>query len=77
MLDPNTDIPVFRQLADLLRAQIESGELEPGRPLPSVRQLVQRYEVADGTVKKAIGVLRDAGLVVSVQGKGTYVSRPR
>lgn len=75
MIDPNTDIPVFRQVADLLRARIDSGELQPGRPIPSVRQLVQEYGVADGTVKKAINVLREEGLVVSVQGKGTFVSR--
>ena len=73
MIDPNTDIPVYLQVAALIRARIESGELQPRRPIPSVRHLVQEYGVADGTVKKAIDVLRQEGLVRSIQGKGTFV----
>jgi GntR family transcriptional regulator len=76
MIDHDSDIPVYVQLADLLRAQIESGELAPRRPLPSIRTLQQRYEVADGTVKKAIQVLREEGLVRTVIGRGVYV-RPK
>jgi DNA-binding GntR family transcriptional regulator len=76
MVDHDSDIPVYVQLADLLRAQIESGELAPRRPLPSIRTLQQRYEVADGTVKKAIQVLREEGLVRTVIGRGVYV-RPK
>jgi DNA-binding GntR family transcriptional regulator len=36
---------------------------------------MQRYGIADGTVKKAVQVLRDAGLVHTVRGKGVYVSQ--
>ena len=38
--------PVYRQLANIVRQQIASGELAPGRPIPSVRTLTQRYGVA-------------------------------
>jgi GntR family transcriptional regulator len=62
--------PVYRQLAAILRAQIESGELRPGRPVPSERTLTQRYGVAVGTVKKAVEVLRSEGLVHTVIGPG-------
>jgi GntR family transcriptional regulator len=75
VIDPNTEIPVYLQVAELLRARITAGEIEPGRPLPSIRHLVQEFGVADGTVQKAIKVLRDEGLVVSVRGKGSYVRR--
>lgn len=72
-LDPESGTPVYMQLAALLRAQIESGELAPDRPLPSGKTLTQRYEVSRGTVDRAIGILKDEGLVVVVIGKGVYV----
>jgi GntR family transcriptional regulator len=64
---------VYIQLAGILRAQIRSGELAPRRPVPSIRTLMQTYEVSDGTVKKAVQVLRDEGLVRTVPGRGVYV----
>jgi len=72
-IDLRSPVPAYRQLADILHAQIESGQLEPDSPVPSETTLVQRYGVARGTVRRAIEVLRDAGLVVTVQGRGTYV----
>jgi DNA-binding GntR family transcriptional regulator len=74
MVDPSIDRPVYLQIADELRAMIESGEIPPRHVLPSVNTLVQRYGVADQTVRKAVGVLRAEGLVHTVNGKGTYVS---
>jgi len=76
MVDPMSDVPVYIQLADLLRQQIATGELQPRRPIPSIRTLQQRYGVADGTVKKAVQVLRDEGLVRTVPGRGVYVIDP-
>jgi DNA-binding GntR family transcriptional regulator len=72
-LDPQGATPLYEQLAAVLRAQIESGELPPNRPLPSVKQLQQTYGVAQGTAEHAVGVLKAEGLVVSVRGKGVYV----
>ena len=74
VIDHESDIPVYVQLADLLRAQIMSGELAERRPVPSIRTLMQRYGISDGTVKKAIDVLRSEGLVHTVRGKGVYVN---
>ena len=73
MIDKDLDTPVYVQLADLLRAQIPDGSLAPRRPLPSIRTLTQTYGVADGTVKKAVAVLRAEGLVRTVRGRGVYV----
>ncbi len=72
-IDHEGAVPVYRQLAAILRAQIESGELAPGRPVPSERTLTQRYGVAVGTVKKAVEVLRSEGLVHTVTGRGIFV----
>ena len=72
-LDPLSGTPVYLQLAAILRAQIESGELEGDRPLPSLVTLVQTYGVARGTAAKAVQVLVGEGLAVIVPGKGAYV----
>lgn len=74
VIDPELDTPVYVQLAEILRGEIQSGELQPRRPIPSIRTLQQQYGVSDGTVKKAVQVLRDEGLVRTVKGRGVYVS---
>lgn len=68
-------MPVYEQLAAILREQIERGELAPERALPSGKTLVQRYGVARGTVDKAIALLKDQGYVYVLRGKGVYVAR--
>lgn len=74
-IDHERGVPVYEQLAEILRAQIASGELQPERALPSGKTLVQQYGVARGTVDKAIGLLKGEGLVYVLKGKGVYVSR--
>jgi GntR family transcriptional regulator len=75
-VDHEGDEYVYVQLASILRERIRSGDLPPGRALPSARLLSQQYEVAIGTVKKAIELLRAEGLVRTVIGRGIFVSRP-
>jgi DNA-binding GntR family transcriptional regulator len=41
--------------------------------MPSIKSITQEYGVAKGTAEKALGVLRDEGLVVTVPGRGIYV----
>ena len=76
-VDPDSATPVYVQVAEILRARIESGELLPDRPVPSESQLQQDLGVARGTARKAITVLREQGLVVTVRGRGSYVSPAR
>jgi len=66
--------PSYQQLAAILRARIESGEIPPGGALPSITYLVQETGLAVGTVRKAIKVLSDLGLVVTVPGRGSFVT---
>ncbi len=66
-------VPIYRQVAALLRDRIESGNLAPGAPLPSESQLMGEYGISRDSVRKAMDVLRADELVVTVQGKGTYV----
>jgi GntR family transcriptional regulator len=72
-IDHGAATPVYRQLAAILRARIESGELPPGRVLPSEVTLMQEHGIARETARKAVRVLRDEGLVEVVQGRGVYV----
>jgi len=75
-LDPTSDRPVFKQIADHLRAAIESKALAPGEKLPSESQLIGHYEVARMTVRHALQILQSEGLTVAQHGKGVFV-RPR
>ena len=66
--------PVYLQVAGILRDRIASGELAPGRPVPSLRTLVETYGINRGTAAKALRVLADEGLVTAVKGRGWFVT---
>jgi GntR family transcriptional regulator len=55
----------WRQIAQIYRDKIESGELQAGDRVPSIRTLAQHYEVATTTAQKVIEALRDEGLIVT------------
>jgi DNA-binding GntR family transcriptional regulator len=73
LVDHDAETPLWIQLADIIREQIQSGELAPGRVVPSETTLMQEHGLARGTVRKAIDALADEGLVNRVQGRGTFV----
>lgn len=73
-LNANDRRPPYQQIADELLAQMASGELGPGDKLPSARDLMQLYDVANQTVQSALRVLRSQGLINSVPGRGTFVT---
>lgn len=74
-IDRGSPVPPYIQLAEILRAQIRSGELPAGARLPGLRSLRQEFDLAEFTVRKAVALLRDEGLVVTSRGMGTYVKR--
>ncbi len=67
-------VPVYKQLADRIRQRIESGEFAPGEQLPPEHTLSKLCHVSRVTVRKAIEIIENEGLVVRLQGKGTYVA---
>ena len=67
------DSPVWVQLTDILREMITSGQIQPGGKMPSINRLVQDYGVADQTAQKALGKLRDEGLIKTYRGLGSFV----
>jgi len=62
-----------RTIAEAIRSQIESGELPPEAQLPSERDLASAYGTARNTAREAVRLLADAGLVITDQGKGSFV----
>lgn len=73
MIDRGTPVPPYRQLAALIRDQIAAGQLAPGSALPSISKLAAEHQMSEFTVKKAIRVLKDEGLVEGVAGYGTFI----
>lgn len=74
VIDPESATPVYVQLANLLRRGIEDGTYPPDRALPSIHTLQQTYGLADGTVQKALRILKNEGLVRAVRGRGVFVT---
>jgi DNA-binding GntR family transcriptional regulator len=74
MVDRGSVVPPWEQFAASLRERISSGELAPGTRLPSVRSLSQEWDLAPGTIKKALDRLRAEGLIESRAGWGTFVT---
>jgi len=72
-LDPDDPRPPYLQVAGDLRAAIASGEYAPGAQLPTYQELADSWGVAVNTVKSAVSLLKDEGLVVTRHGKGSFV----
>lgn len=64
----------YRAIADDLRQRVEAGEFGTGRLLPSESELSGAYEVSRVTVRKALELLRDEGLIDARQGFGWFVA---
>src|SRR5260370_21124794 len=66
----------YQEIADRLRDQIPSGVFGPGGRLPSEPDLIEEYQGSGNTVRLAIALLTNQGLVVTRQGLGTFVQQP-
>ncbi|HZG07107.1 MAG TPA: GntR family transcriptional regulator [Streptomyces sp.] len=72
-IDREGPIPPYRQIAASLRKRIADGTIPVGRRIPSLVELEAEFEVARDTLRKAVQVLKDEGLVKTVPGMGVYV----
>ncbi|MGW6298376.1 GntR family transcriptional regulator [Peribacillus butanolivorans] len=73
MLDKNNYVPLYVQLYRLLREEILNGEYKQGEFIPSETELMKTFATTRGTVRNAISLLVNDGLVQQVRGKGTLV----
>jgi 2-aminoadipate transaminase len=71
-----SDVPVYRQIADGIRAALQDGRLETGAKLPPTRDLARALGVNRNTVVAAYDALAAEGLVTSHTGRGTFVAAP-
>ena len=65
---------VYVRVADDIAARIASGELAPGTRLRAERDLATHYGVAYGTIRRAMQLLRERELIVTIHGRGTFVA---
>ena len=65
----------YLQVADDLERRINAGEIEV--KLPGERDLAEEYGVAYTTVRRAMEVLRNRGVIITRHGRGTFVNRGR
>lgn len=72
-IDRSSYEPAYAQLVNILRQSMAAGIMRPGDQLPSEAQLCERYGVSPMTVRRAINVLVDQGIVIAEQGRGTFV----
>lgn len=67
MINPGTGVPVYRQLADLIRRQIETGQLRPGQRLRAEPDYMHEYGISRTSVRQAIAMLRSEGLITTTR----------
>jgi GntR family transcriptional regulator len=73
-INPDSPLYVYEQLAAILERRIRAGDYPPGSRLPGELTMTHDYGVGPGTVRRALSILRDAGLVVTRPARGTFVA---
>jgi GntR family transcriptional regulator len=68
-------VPLYVQVASVLRTRIDAGLWRPGDRVPTLEQLEREFEVARVTIRQAVEILREEGLLQARQGLGTFVSK--
>ncbi|WP_405672799.1 GntR family transcriptional regulator [Streptomyces canus] len=66
--------PPYQHAADEIRRDILQGRIKPGEQMPSIRELQERFGVANMTARSALNVLRDEGLIYTIHGRGSFVA---
>jgi GntR family transcriptional regulator len=76
-LDRSSFVPLYYQLQEVLKEQIESGYWHPDELLPSEPELARRFGVSRAVVRQALDILEDDHQIVRIRGRGTFVARPK
>jgi len=74
ILNPQSGVPIYRQILDQVRRMVASGQLPPGTALPSVRDLALRHTINPMTISRAYSMLETEGLLERNQGKPMTVA---
>src|SRR5918997_4678363 len=76
-LDRSSFVPLYYQLQELLKEQIESGAWKPGERMPSEPELARRFGISRVVVRQALAILEDDRQIVRIKGRGTFVAPPK
>jgi GntR family transcriptional regulator len=68
-------VALYVQVASVMRRRIETGQWQPGQKISTLVELEREFQVARVTVRQAIEILQEEGLLDSQQGRGTFVSK--
>ena len=75
-IDPIAPVPPYQQIAEIIRRRIGTGRYQPDTRIPTESEIVEEFEVARTTARRAVHVLREEGLIYTVPNRGSYVARP-
>jgi len=73
-INPNSGVPVYRQMMDQVKYYVVSETLKPGDQLPSIRELAQKLAINPTTVVRAYNDLEHEGVIEMRHGKGAFVT---
>jgi len=76
-LSKDSPVPLYFQLKELLRQEVESGRWQPGQQIPSEPELCEAFGISRTVVRQALRELEYQGLLYREQGKGTFVAQPK
>ncbi|MCI3206760.1 MULTISPECIES: GntR family transcriptional regulator [Pandoraea] len=76
-LEPDSPVPLYAQIKDMLRSGILDGHYAPLSRMPSESELQAMFDVSRITIRQALGDLQKEGLIFKVHGKGSFVSQPK
>jgi len=76
-LDRSSFVPLYYQLQEVLKQQIESGVWPPGSPLPGEQELGRQFGVSRVVVRQALSILADDHQIRRLRGVGTFVAEPK
>lgn len=76
-IDNNSRLPKYRQIVDSIIHNISVGNLVMDQKIPSINCISEEFNISRDTVEKGFNILKDRNIIVSIQGKGCYVTRTR
>lgn len=76
-VEKDSPVPLYYQLAEALKAEIEEGEYEPHQKIPTERELSEQFGVSRMTARKALTEIESEGYIYRSQGKGSFVAEPK
>lgn len=77
MINKNSPVPIYHQLEEAIKQQIENGHLKEEELIPSEREFAERFQISRMTVRQAINNLVADGYLNRKKGRGTFVSKKK